>query len=279
MKKVNSDIKSLYDQTVGERRAQLLYDRLLKEINDEYKFEFELISSRQALELSVQEHEKFKQDFLYEKSGKQKLETYCTDLRNRHNQIIEDANKLSDDERQKRLEISTHFQNELTQQSRKLDEACHHRAEYTKYNEMLKEKMKELLGFVEERDKTFAAMLEEKSKELEEYKAKAEVKPNPEEDCLRGELEEYKKKFEDFQNSLTESNQHFSTFKKDMDTKAKMLKKVQIDNLDLKKREGESMSTLKELREEVGRMENVKAKITNDIIKLNDLKNRLAPSN
>ena len=96
---------------------------------------------------------------------------------------------------------------------------------------------------------------------------------------MRGELEEYKKKFEDFQNSLTESNQHFSTFKKDMDTKAKMLKKVQIDNLDLKKREGESMSTLKELREEVGRMENVKAKITNDIIKLNDLKNRLAPSN
>ena len=278
MKKVNSDIKSLYDETSGERRAQLLYDRLVKEINDEFKLESELISSRQALESSTQEQEKLKQDFLYEKSGKQKLEAYCTDLRNRHNQIIEDANKLSEEERQRRMQISTTYQTDLTQQTKKLEEVCYQRAEYSKYNEMLKEKMKELMGFVEERDKTFEAMLEEKTKELEEYKAKAEVKPNPEEDHLRGELEEYKKKFEDFQNSLTESNQHFSTFKKDMDTKAKLLKKLQKDNLDLKKREAESLGTLKELREEAERLENMKSKMTNDIIKLNDLKTRLTPS-
>lgn len=252
-----------------------MYDRLIKEILDESKLETELISSRHALESSIHEQEKLKQDYIYEKNAKQKLEAYCTDLRNKHNQIIEDANKLSEEERQKRLQISTTFQGELTQKTKRLEEVCYQRTEGGKYNELLKEKMKELMGFVEERDSTFNGMLEEKTKELEEYKSKLDVKPNPEEDILREELEEYKKKFENFQSSLTESNHHFSTFKKDMDTKAKALRAFQKENAELKKKEVEFLQTLKELNEEVSNMGLMRAKVDGDILKLIDLKNKL----
>ena len=253
----------------------MIYERLVKEILDESKLDTELISSQQSLDSALLEQEKLEQDLNYEKNARQKLDSYCAELRNKHNQIIEDANKLSEDERQKRIQISTTFQADITEKSKRLEETCYKRAENTKYNEILKEKMKELMGFVEERDTTFNSMLEEKTKELEEYKAKIDVKPNPEEENLREELEEYKNKFEVFQNSLTESNQHFSSFKKDMDGKAKQVKALQKDNMELKKKEKEFNDTLSVLREEVDNLIKMKQKLEGDFVKLTELKKKL----
>ena len=276
MKKVTTEIRSLYDETSGERRVQILFDKLVKEILDESKLENELLVSRQTYENSLQEQEKLKDDNLHEKTAKQKLESYYNSLRKEHAKIIEDANKLSDDDKQKRIEISTNYQRELTINSKTLEEVCYQRAEYAKYNELLKEKMKELMGFVEERDKTFNDMLEEKTKELEEYKSKMDVKPNEEEVKMREELEEYKKKFEDFQSLLTESNHHFTHFKKEMEANTKVFKALQKDNMELKKKEVEFQDSLKVLREEVDHLKKSKNKLENDINKLGDLKAKLS---
>jgi chromosome segregation ATPase len=276
LKKVSAEIKQLYDETSGDRRVQMLYDKLVKEILEEAKLESELLISRQQLETSIKDQEKLKQESAHEKNAKQFLESYSNELRNKHNKIIEDAQKNSEEERKKRIQISTAFQADLTQNSKKLEEVSYQRTEYSKYNEMLREKLKELMGFVEERDKTFGSMVEEKTKELEQYKSKLDLKPSEEENKLREELEEYKKKFEDFQNSLTESNQHFSSFKKDMDAKNKKLKKIVKDNSDLKKKYSESQETIKSLSEELESLEKNKKKLESDIVKLGDLKTKLS---
>ncbi|OMJ92721.1 hypothetical protein SteCoe_4470 [Stentor coeruleus] len=278
LKKISTEIKTLYDQTSGDRRVQILNERLVKEINEEAKLESELLISRLQYETSMHELNKFKQDCAHEKSQKQKLESYCNELQNKHKQIVDDANKSSEEERVRRSKLSEDFNNDLQTSQKKLEEVAYQRAEYMKYNEMLKEKMKELLGYVEERDKTYSQMLEEKTNELEEYKAKIEEKPKDEEIKLRAELDEYKKKFEDFQTSLTQSNQHFSNFKKEMDAKTKLFKQLQKENNDIKKREQESESTLKTLKEEVDNLTKVVQKFETDIGKLNELKSKLTSS-
>ena len=95
----------------------MIYERLVKEILDESKLDTELISSQQSLDSALLEQEKLEQDLNYEKNARQKLDSYCAELRNKHNQIIEDANKLSEDERQKRIQISTTFQEKFVSTS------------------------------------------------------------------------------------------------------------------------------------------------------------------
>lgn len=276
MKKIIEDLKTLYNGTSGDRRVQLLSERLTKEISDEYKLENELLSSRISYESSMQEHEKLKQDCAHEKSLKQKADNLCNDLQNKHKQIVEDANKGSEEERQKRIAITQEYQNELNERQRKLEEVCYQRAEYTKYNELLKEKMTELLGFVEERDKNFSSLLEEKNKEIDEFKSKAEEKPSDEEEKLKDELEEYKKKFEDFQSSLTQSNVQFANFKKEMEAKSKMFKNLQKENSQLKARQNEFGQSLPTLREEVEILRESVKKYENDISKATELKKKLS---
>lgn len=276
MKKIQDELNTLYSKTSGDRRVQLLSERLTKEINEEYKLEAELLTSRLSCESSTQEYERLKQDCASEKSLKQKAENLCNDLQNKHKQIVEDANKGTDDERQKRIALTQDYQNELTERQRKLEEVCYQRAEYTKYNELLKEKMTELLGFVEERDKNFSSLLDEKNKEIEEFKLKAEEKPSDEEEKLKEELEEYKKKFEDFQNSLTQSNVQFANFKKDMEGKTKLVKKLQKENQQLKAKENEFGQSLPTLREEVEILKESVKKHESDISKALELKKKLS---
>ena len=275
MKKIHDDLKELNNSTSGDRRVQLLSERLAKEVNEEYKLENELLTSRTNYENSVIEHERLKQDCANEKSLKQKAEHLCNDLQNKHKQIVEDANKGSEDERLKRISITQEYQNELNERQRKLEEVCYQRAEYGKYNELLREKMTELLGFVEERDKNFTALLDEKNKEIEEYKTRAEEKPSEEEEKLKEELEVYKKKFEDFQTSLTQSNVQFANFKKEMDGKTKLFKSLQKENQQLKQREQEFGQTLPTLREEVQILRESIMKYESGISKAKELKKKL----
>jgi chromosome segregation ATPase len=254
-------------------------ERLTKEINEEYRLESELLKSRKEGESSNVEIERLKNDCAIEKSAKQKAENLCNELQNKHKQIVDDANKASEEGRQKRIKITEEYQNELTERQRKLEEVLYQRAEYDKYNKLLKEKMTELIGYVEERDKSFSTLLEEKNKEIESLKLQTEAKPSAEEEKLKEELEIYKKKFEDFQNSLTQSNQQFAFFKKDMDQKAKLFKSVQLENRGLKQKQEEFGHSLQQLKEEIGILTESVKKHENDISKATELKRKLSQDN
>ena len=279
MKKVQDELKKLFNETSGERRVQLLYERLTKEINDEYRLEHELLKSRKEYDSSNLEIERLKADCQNEKTAKRDMECLCNELQNKHKQIVDDANKSNDEDRQKRIKITEEYQSELQDRQRKMEEVIYQRAEYEKYNNLLKEKMTELIGYVEERDKSFGSLLDEKNKEIEMLKAQTEAKPSDEEEKLKEELEVYKKKFEDFQNSLTQSNQQFANFKKEMDQKAKLFKAVQAENISLKKKQDEFDVVMKTIGEEIEILTGTVKKFETDIAKANELKRKLSQDN
>ncbi|CAG9327898.1 unnamed protein product [Blepharisma stoltei] len=275
-KKAQTDIKKLADGYQDpEQRIKVLGERLLKEIQEAGKWEIELLASRENLEIETEENERIKNDLQKEKQLRKKLENFCHELQAQNRQIIDESRKIAEEEKQKRISLSQNFQISITEISQKLEQNNQERVQLLQYHELLREKLKELIEHVEKQDEKFKGELETKTKMLEEYKSQLEAPPTEEENEMRKQLEEYKARFEEFQESLVNSNEQFGNFKKDMDGKAKQLRQIQKDSQEVKKRLIESEETFQSMQREVQEHEKAKAAMLKDITKLETLKSTL----
>jgi uncharacterized coiled-coil DUF342 family protein len=68
---------------------------------------------------------------------------------------------------------------------------------------------------------------------------------------LRGQLAMYGDKFEQFQDTLTKSNEVFATFKKEMEKMSKTIKKLEKENAGLREKGQKSDLAVVEIAEEV----------------------------
>lgn len=258
-----------------EQKVRILGERLLKEIEAAAKSEVELFLERGNFETQNDENERIKADHAKEKSQRHNLESLCQEMQRQNKQIMEDSNKIANEEKQKRVILAQNFQTSITEITQKLEENNQERIQLLQFHELLRDRLKQLIDHVEQQDDKFKQELEEKTKLLEDYRALLEAPPNEREIEMRKQLAEYKDKFEVFQESLLNSNEQFGGFKKDMDSKAKQLRQIQKDSHDIKKRLIESEETLKNMRREAEHHEKEKEGILQQIAKLENFKNTL----
>ena len=270
-------MKDLFNGASNDnQRVQWLSERLVKEIQEEYKNQIELVSLKANLEKATEEYETLKKDIGQERSFRHKLEGVSQDLQRQNKQIIEDSHVFAEEEKKQRMELSQYFQTAIGEISQKLEDSERERLAHVQFNEHLKEKMKELIEQVEQNDNYYKKILDETSAELDTKKTELEAPPTEEEAKMREELEEYKGKFEEFQSSLLGSNNSFVEFKKDMDSKSKAFKRLQKLNFDLNKKITDSKQVIESLKKEREELDRNAEATRQALQKLNELKAKLS---
>lgn len=201
---------------------------------------------------------------------KTKLETLCRELQRQNKQVLEDAKRQAVDEHTKRQELSTKFHNTIKEITDKMEEQAEERLRQFKESEMLRENLKNLKEQYQIREQHYATQM--KAKDLERQLLEAKLKQQADialqealkaqaykeqiasmvktEGELRNQLSLYAEKFEQFQDTLTKSNDVFTTFKQEMERMTKTIKQREKENGILKKKSEQSDVTLIELVEE-----------------------------
>lgn len=193
--------------------------------------------------------------------AKGKLESLCRELQKHNKQIKEETQRRADEEERKRKELSQKFQSTISDITSQMADNHKRNQQLKQDNNDLAQKLKGLVEQYEVREQHIEKVLKAKQLELQlceaklqqqnlivqeemenhlkekhgvleeslGYKKKCEELLRTESE-LRAQLALYTEKFEEFQTTLTKSNEVFATFKKDMDTMTKTIRKLEKES-------------------------------------------------
>ncbi|XP_042795896.1 beta-taxilin [Panthera leo] len=247
------------------------FDFLFKkyaELLDEHRTEQKKLKLLQKKQVQMQkEKDQLQGEHSRAILARSKLESLCRELQRHNKTLKEETLQRAREEEEKRKEITSHFQTTLTDIQAQIEQQSERNMKLCQENTELAEKLKSIIDQYELReehlDKIFKhrelqqklvdAKLEqaqEMMKEAEErhkrekeyllnqaaeWKLQAKVLKE-QETVLQAQLTLYSGRFEEFQNTLTKSNEVFATFKQEMDKTTKKMKKLEKDTATWKAR-------------------------------------------
>ncbi|XP_076999435.1 beta-taxilin isoform X2 [Tamandua tetradactyla] len=199
--------------------------------------------------------------------ARSKLESLCRELQRHNKTLKEETLQRAREEEEKRKEITGHFQSTLTDIQAQIEQQSERNMKLCQENTELAEKLKSIIDQYELReehlDKIFKhrelqqrlvdAKLEQAQEMMKEAEArhsrekeyllnqaaewKLQVKVLKEQETvLQAQLTLYSGRFEEFQKTLSKSNEVFATFKQEMDKTTKKMKKLEKDTATWKAR-------------------------------------------
>lgn len=199
--------------------------------------------------------------------ARSKLESLCRELQRHNKTLKEETLQRAREEEEKRKEITSHFQTTLTDIQTQIEQQSERNMKLCQENTELAEKLKSIIDQYELReehlDKIFKhrelqqKLVDAKLEEAQELMQEAEERHRREkeyllnqaaewklqakvlkeqETVLQAQLTLYSGRFEEFQSTLTKSNEVFATFKQEMDKTTKKMKKLEKDTATWKAR-------------------------------------------
>ncbi|XP_006227719.1 beta-taxilin isoform X1 [Rattus norvegicus] len=199
--------------------------------------------------------------------ARSKLESLCRELQRHNKTLKEETLQRAREEEEKRKEITSHFQSTLTDIQTQIEQQSERNMKLCQENTELAEKLKSIIDQYELReehlDKIFKhrelqqKLVDAKLEEAQELMQEAEERHRREkeyllnqaaewklqakvlkeqETVLQAQLTLYSGRFEEFQSTLTKSNEVFATFKQEMDNTTKKMKKLEKDTATWKAR-------------------------------------------
>uniref|UniRef100_A0A8B9KXJ1 Taxilin alpha n=1 Tax=Astyanax mexicanus TaxID=7994 RepID=A0A8B9KXJ1_ASTMX len=213
--------------------------------------------------------------------ARSKLESLCRELQRHNRTLKEDGVQRARQEEEKRKEVTSHFQITLNDIQAQMEQHNERNANLRQENMELAEKLKKLIEQYELReehiDKVFKhkdlqqqlvdaklhqaqALLkdsEDRHQKEKEFLLKEAVESQrmyelmkQQEVHLKQQLSLYTEKFEEFQNTLSKSNEVFTTFKQEMEKMTKKIKKLEKETTMYRSRWESSNKALLEMAEE-----------------------------
>eukprot|EP00742_Colponemidia_sp_Colp-10_P006851 GILJ01007343.1.p1 GENE.GILJ01007343.1~~GILJ01007343.1.p1 ORF type:complete len:394 (+),score=98.93 GILJ01007343.1:36-1217(+) len=265
------EVHLLMDESVSlEDKVERIHARLVLEIQENKRLEKDLLVLKRKNDQAQKEKDSAFSELARTQSVKNTLESLCRKLQKQNKMILEDSKRVASDEKQKREELSQKFQTTIQDITVKLEQQANERTEQAQHNEMLRKKLQGFAEQYEVREQHFSHQL--RAKDLEQQLVEAKLKQQVElaaqealksqaykeqlealsrtEADLRTQLALYADKFEQFQDTLTKSNEVFTTFKKEMEKMSKTIKKLEKENSQLRKKCESTDVTLIEMLEE-----------------------------
>ncbi|NXM77632.1 TXLNB protein, partial [Serilophus lunatus] len=260
-------IQSLNKLNTPEEKLDLLfkkYAELLEEHRAEQK-KLKYLQKRQAQ--ITKEKDQLQSEHSRAILARSKLESLCRELQRHNKNLKEETIQRAREEDEKRKEITNHFQGTLSEIQAQIEQQSERNMKLCQENTELAEKLKSIIDQYELReehlDKIFKhrelqqklvdAKLEqsrEMMKEAEErhqkekeyllnqaaeWKLQAKMLKE-QETVLQAQITLYSERFEEFQKTLTKSNEVFATFKQEMEKMTKKMKKLEKDTATWKSR-------------------------------------------
>ncbi|KAI9124676.1 hypothetical protein K1719_004598 [Acacia pycnantha] len=224
-------------------------------------------------------------------SVRDKLESLCRELQRQNKMLMEECKRVSTEGQNLRLDLSAKFQDAIKDVGIKLEEQKDDCLSQLKENEMLRNKMKELVGQYALSEQQYDQKLKQKALELQiaelkmkQYEEKlvqeqSQMKVYAEqvsqlletENSLRLQLTADGEKFQQFQEALLKSNEVFETFKQEIEKMTKSIKELKKENQFLKSKTEKSDITLIELVNEREHLKKQLEKTKNQKEKLESL--------
>ncbi|XP_057210611.1 alpha-taxilin isoform X2 [Triplophysa rosa] len=213
--------------------------------------------------------------------ARSKLESLCRELQRHNRTLKEDGVQRARLEEEKRKEVTSHFQVTLNDIQAQMEQHNERNANLRQENMELADKLKKLIEQYELReehiDKVFKHKdLQQQLVDAKLHQAQALLKDSEErhqkekdfllkeaaeshrmcelmkqqEVHLKQQLSLYTEKFEEFQNTLSKSNEVFTTFKQEMEKMTKKIKKLEKETTMYRSRWESSNKALLEMAEE-----------------------------
>ncbi|XP_039725686.1 beta-taxilin [Pteropus medius] len=266
-KEANLLMQNLNKLQTPEEKLDFLFKKYA-ELLDEHRTEQKTFKLLQKKQVQIQkEKDQLQSEHSRAILARSKLESLCRELQRHNKTLKEETLQRAREEEEKRKEITSHFQSTLTDIQAQIEQQSERNMKLCQENTELAEKLKSIIDQYELReehlDKIFKhrelqqklvdAKLEqaqEMMKEAEErhkrekeyllnqaaeWKLQAKVLKE-QETVLQAQLTLYSGRFEEFQSTLTKSNEVFATFKQEMDKTTKKMKKLEKDTATWKAR-------------------------------------------
>ncbi|ELK09670.1 Beta-taxilin [Pteropus alecto] len=247
-KEANLLMQNLNKLQTPEEKLDFLFKKYA-ELLDEHRTEQKTFKLLQKKQVQIQkEKDQLQSEHSRAILARSKLESLCRELQRHNKTLKEETLQRAREEEEKRKEITSHFQSTLTDIQAQIEQQSERNMKLCQENTELAEKLKSIIDQYELReehlDKIFKhrelqqklvdAKLEqaqEMMKEAEErhkrekeyllnqaaeWKLQAKVLKE-QETVLQAQLTLYSGRFEEFQSTLTKSNEVFATFKQEMD--------------------------------------------------------------
>ncbi|GBG60869.1 hypothetical protein CBR_g15990 [Chara braunii] len=272
LRRQGRDLKALMESTESsaEEKLKVLRAKYVEQVNETKQLDREMALLRRKCDLLRKEKDTLSAEATKGQAVKQKLESLCRELQRQNKLVMEDSRRVATEEQQRREELAGRFQSTIQEITVKLEEQGEERIRQIRENEALREKLTQFTQKYEIREEHFQHQLKTKALELQLLHAKLtqqnETTKQEEEKVkllkeqitsmlkseaeLRGQLSTYGGKFEQFQETLTKSNEVFATFKLEMDKMSKTIRKLEKENSALKAKCGKSDVTIIQLLEE-----------------------------
>lgn len=251
-------IQSLNKLKTPEEKLDVLTKKYA-EMQEEYRGEqkqMKILQKRQTQ--LVKEKDQLQSEHSKAILARSKLESLCRELQRHNKTLKEETLKRVREDEEKRKEITNHFQTTLTDIQTQIEQQSERNNKLCQENAELAEKLKSIVGQYEDREENLdivfkqrelkQKLLDAKLEQAQVQMREAEEKHNREKDflltqaaewklqskmlkdqetILKTQISLYSERFDEFQNSLTKSNEIFSTFKKEMDKMTKKMKKLE----------------------------------------------------
>ncbi|XP_039596812.1 alpha-taxilin-like [Polypterus senegalus] len=213
--------------------------------------------------------------------ARSKLESLCRELQRHNRTLKEEGVQRAREEEEKRKEVTSHFQVTLNDIQVQMEQHNERNSKLRQENMELAEKLKKLIEQYELReehiDKVFKhkdlqqQLVDAKLQQAQELLKESEERHQREKDFLLKEAVEsqrmcelmkqqevnlkqqlslYTEKFEEFQSTLSKSNEVFTTFKQEMEKMTKKIKKLEKETTMYRSRWESSNKALLEMAEE-----------------------------
>ncbi|TSK28230.1 Alpha-taxilin [Bagarius yarrelli] len=254
------------------------YAELLEEHRNSQK-QMRALQKKQAQ--LIQEKDHLRNEHSKAILARSKLESLCRELQRHNRTLKEDGVQRARQEEEKRKEVTSHFQLTLNDIQAQMEQHNERNANLRQENMELAEKLKKLIEQYELREEHIEKVF--KHKDLQQqlvdaklHQAQALLKDSEDrhqkekefllkeaveaqrmyelmkqqEVHLKQQLSLYTEKFEEFQNTLSKSNEVFTTFKQEMEKMTKKIKKLEKETTMYRSRWESSNKALLEMAEE-----------------------------
>ncbi|KAM6406674.1 beta-taxilin [Pluvialis apricaria] len=260
-------MQSLNKLNTPEEKMDLLFKKYA-ELHEEHRAEQKKLKYLQKRQAQItKEKDQLQSEHSRAILARSKLESLCRELQRHNKNLKEETIQRAREEEEKRKEIANHFQGTLSEIQAQIEQQGERNMKLCQENTELAEKLKSIIDQYELReehlDKIFKhrelqqKLVDAKLEQSQEMMKEAEERHQKEKEYLLNQAAEWKlqakmlkeqetvlqaqitlysERFEEFQKTLTKSNEVFATFKQEMEKMTKKMKKLEKDTATWKSR-------------------------------------------
>jgi len=301
-KGIDHVMKALQSLESTDEKLAVICKKYSELLEEHKQTQAQFKQSQRSLSVLSREKDQLQSEHSKAVLAKSKLEGLCRELQ-RHNKLVKDesiARAKEDDE--KRKEVTTKFQVTINDIQQQMNDHYQKNTSLREENLELANKLKGLIEQYELREQQIEKILKSKELEAQLYDARLQQAAlqigeekekhlhdsqlllrdsmesqkkimllEEQEKALKAQVAMYSEKYDDFQSTLTKSNDVFNTFKTEMDKMSKKIKKLEKETLMWRQKWEGSQKSMLEMAEQKAHSDKDISLLQNKLSKLEGL--------